>query len=280
MSIAKSDATATALPTVRPASQDGPVKEPRFLNGLIGIGTGFLILIIWEIAGKEINPLFASYPTQIAAELWRMTTGGQLLPAILESMYPFLTAFVLSAAIGIPVGIALGRSLLFRAAFGNYIVAIYMMPVIALIPLYMLWFGLGFMVKVAIIFTMAIFPIIINTWDGVSAVPKTMIELGQTFLASRTQVVCKIVLPAAVPFIMTGLRLAVGRGIVAMVVAEFFTGVSGLGALIIMAGNQFNTAGLFGPVVVLMLIGVGLTQLVSFIENKVAPWQKSTSASK
>lgn len=254
------------------------VKQSPLLQSLVGIGTGVALLAIWELAGKSINPLFASYPSQIAIELWRISTGGVLLPAVFDSAAPFLTGFLLAVLVGIPVGIALGRSVMFRAAFGNYIVALYMMPVIALIPIYMLWFGLGFAVKVAIIFTMSIFPIIINTWDGVSSVPKTMIELGQTFLASKWQIVFKIVLPASIPFIMTGIRLGIGRGIVAMIVAEFFTGVTGLGALIIMASNQFNTPGLFAPIFVLMLIGVGLTRLVGWIENVVAPWQSGVKA--
>lgn len=254
------------------------LKKSPLLQSLVGIGTGMALLVIWELAGKSINPLFASYPSQIAIELWRISTDGVLLPAVFDSAAPFLTGFLLAVLFGIPVGIALGRSVMFRAAFGNYIVALYMMPVIALIPIYMLWFGLGFAVKVAIIFTMSIFPIIINTWDGVSSVPKTMIELGQTFLASKWQIVFKIVLPASIPFIMTGIRLGIGRGIVAMIVAEFFTGVTGLGALIIMASNQFNTPGLFAPIFVLMFIGVGLTRLVGWIEHVVAPWQSGVKA--
>jgi ABC-type nitrate/sulfonate/bicarbonate transport system permease component len=251
------------------------LKKSSFLQNLVGVGTGIVLLLVWELAGKSINPLFASYPSQIAQELWRTTADGTLPHAVVDSAGPFIVAFALAILVGVPVGVMLGRSVVFRAAFGNYIVALYMMPVIALIPIYMLWFGLGFLVKVAIIFTMSIFPIIINTWDGVSSVPKTMVELGQTFLASNRQIVFKIVLPASIPFIMTGIRLGIGRGIVAMIVAEFFTGVTGLGALIIMASNQFNTPGIFAPIFVLMLIGVGLTRLVGWAEHAVAPWQDS-----
>lgn len=266
------DVNATMPAASRPSSGE-TFRKSALLQGLVGIVTGAALLLMWELAGKSINPLFASYPSQIGLELWNIAVDGTLLPAIFDSAAPFLVGFLLAVVVGIPIGVALGRSVVFRAAFGSYIVALYMMPVIALIPLYMLWFGLGFAVKVAIIFTMSIFPIIINTWDGVSSVPKTMIELGQTFLASKSQIVFKIVLPASVPFIMTGIRLGIGRGIVAMIVAEFFTGVTGLGALIIMASNQFNTPGLFAPIFVLMLIGVGLTRLVGWIEHMVAPWR-------
>lgn len=252
----------------------------RTVYNLVGVLSGIVLLAIWEVAGRAVNPLFASYPTQIAVELWKITTTGVLGPAILDSAMPFLTAMALAIVVGIPIGVALGQSILFRAAFGKYIIALYMMPIIALIPVYMLWFGLGFGVKVAIIFTMAIFPIIINTWDGVSSVPKSMVELGTTFLASPMQIIRLIVIPHTIPHIMTGIRLGLGRGIVAMIVAEFFTGVTGLGALIIMASNQFNTPGLFAPIIVLMLIGVALTQFVSYVEAKIAPWQKALSASK
>lgn len=247
----------------------------RTRNRYISLVTGLTLLLVWEVVGRQINPLFSSYPSAIAVELWDMTQRGVLLDATIESLQAFLVGYLLAAAIGIPIGLLLGRSSIMEAAFGNYVVAAYTMPIIALIPLFILWFGLGFAVKVAIIFTMGVFPVIINTWDGVRAVPKTLIEVGTTFVASQAAIMRKIIMPATVPYMMTGLRLAVGRGIVAMVVAEFFTAVSGLGALIIVAGNNFNTAGVFGPVVVLMLLGVGLTQLVGMLERKVAPWQQS-----
>jgi NitT/TauT family transport system permease protein len=147
------------------------------------------------------------------------------------------------------------------------------MPLVALVPLLILWLGLGFMVKVAIIFLMAVFPITINAWLGVRAVPKTLIEVGLSFVASPATILRRIVLPATLPYIMAGLRLAVGRAVVAMIVAEFFTSIGGLGGIIINSANNFDTATMFVPVIVIVLLAIGLNWLIGYFERRVAPWQ-------
>ena len=145
----------------------------------------FFVLGIWEIFGPQINPLFASYPSEILRAFWKMMESGRLPDAFLSSMQPLLVGYFLAALLGIPVGLLLGRSRVFDAAFGIYIIAGYSTPLIALIPLLMIWFGLGFTVKMVIIFLLAFFPICINTWVGVQAVPKTLLEVGTAFCASQ-----------------------------------------------------------------------------------------------
>jgi NitT/TauT family transport system permease protein len=120
---------------------------------------------------------------------------------------------------------------------------------------------------------MAVFPITINTWLGVAAVPKTLIEVGKSFVASDAVILRRIVLPATLPYIMAGIRLAVGRAVVGMVVAEFFSSMSGLGAIIITSANNFDTATMFVPIVVLMILAIGLNALIGVFERRVAPWQ-------
>ena len=236
-----------------------------------------VILTLWEIIGSRINPLFFSRPSVIAVEFWESLLSGELGDATLTSLRPLAFGYFL-CTLGIPIGILIGRFRVMEAAFGPFVTAAYSMPLVALIPLYVLWFGLGFTVKVAIVFTMGVFPVIINAWAGVKSVPKTLIEVGTAFVAPQRSILRSIVIPATIPHIMTGMRLAIGRCVVAVVVAEFFTAINGLGGLIINAGNQFNTAGIFVPVLVLMVIGVGLTQLIGSLEHKVAPWQRSIAA--
>ena len=132
------------------------------------------------------------------------------------------------------------------------------MPLVALVPLLILWLGLGFAVKVAVVFLMSLFPICINTWLGVTAVPKTLIEVGKSFVAPDFVILRRIILPATLPYIMAGIRLAVGRAVVAMVIAEFFTTISGLGAVIINSANNFDTATMFVPIIILMVMAIGL----------------------
>jgi ABC-type nitrate/sulfonate/bicarbonate transport system permease component len=128
-------------------------------------------------------------------------------------------------------------------------------------------------VKAAVIFLMALFPICINTWLGVKAVPKTLIDVGKSLVASNSVILRRIVLPATLPYIMAGIRLAVGRAVVGMVIAEFFTQISGLGGIIINAGNNFDTATMFVPIILLMILAVGLNWLIGWFEHVVAPWQ-------
>ncbi|MGW5383625.1 ABC transporter permease [Nocardia sp. NPDC003963] len=258
-----------------------PARPPfhrRHRSGSITLGSILVVMAFWEIVGRRMNPIFSSYPSAIARKFGVQIQSGLLPEALLDSLQPLLLGFLLAAAIGIPVGLLIGRYHAMDAALGVYVTAGYAMPLVALIPLFMLWFGLGFMVKVVIVVVMTVFPIIINTRAGVRAVPSTLTEVGTSFMASEFAIMRKIILPATVPHIMTGLRLGIGRAVIAIVIAEFFTAISGLGGQIILAGQRFDTAGLFVPVTVLMVLGVGLTQLVGWLEKKAAPWAASAQA--
>jgi ABC-type nitrate/sulfonate/bicarbonate transport system permease component len=248
-------------------------------SSVISIGSMAFILAIWEIFGREINPLFASYPSAIFAVGSHMVTDGELFHALIQSLQPLALGYFLAAAVGIPLGLLIGRYRWAEAGLGIYMTAGYATPLVALIPLFILWFGLGFVVKVVIVATLAVFPIAINTWAGAKAVPRTLIELGKTFVGSDFQIMTKIIIPATLPFIIVGLKLSVGRSIIAIVVAEFFTLLTGLGGIILKAGDSFDTARMFVPVVVLMALGIGLTWLVGWFENKVAPWQRELADS-
>jgi len=228
---------------------------------------------LWEWFGRDINPVFGSYPSAIAVAFWELTVSGQLGAALVQSLQPFVVGYGLAIVLGVPVGLVIGRFRVLEAAFGIYITAGYAMPLLALVPLLMLWLGLGFAVKVAVIFLMSVFPICINTWLGVRAVPKSLIEVGKSFVASDLTILRRIVLPATLPYIMAGIRLAVGRAVVGMIVAEFFTAISGLGAIIINSANNFDTAKMFVPVVILMVLATVLSWLIGQIERRIAPWQ-------
>ncbi|HEY7999612.1 MAG TPA: ABC transporter permease [Pseudolabrys sp.] len=231
------------------------------------------LLLLWEIFGRDVNPVFGSYPSAIAVAFWELLRTGQLGSALFESLQPFFVGYGLAIVAGIPIGLVIGRFRTVEAAFGIYVTAGYAMPLVALVPLLILWLGLGFAVKVAVVFLMSLFPICINTWLGVVAVPKTLIEVGKSFVAPDHVILRRIILPATLPYIMAGIRLAVGRAVVGMVIAEFFTTISGLGAVIINSANNFDTATMFVPIIILMVMAIGLNWLIGFVERKVAPWQ-------
>jgi ABC-type nitrate/sulfonate/bicarbonate transport system permease component len=258
--------------TAAPSAAEGGERRqlPRWAITLISVG---ILLVLWEIFGRRVNPVFGSYPSAIALAFWELARSGELWKALFESLQPFFAGYLLAIVLGVPLGLLIGRFRTAEAALGIYVTAGYAMPLVALVPLLILWLGLGFKVKVAVVFLMALFPICINTWLGVTAVPKTLIEVGKSFVAPDLVILRRIVLPATLPYIMAGVRLAVGRAVVAMVIAEFFTTISGLGAVIINSANNFDTATMFVPIIVLMLMAIGLNSLIGFVERKVAPWQ-------
>jgi len=240
---------------------------------LITLASVAVAILLWEWFGRDINPVFGSYPSAIAVAFWDLARSGMLGAATLESLRPFVVGYAAAIVFGVPLGLLIGRFRTAEAALGIYITAGYAMPLVALVPLLVLWLGLGFAVKAAVVFLMSVFPICINTWLGVAAVPKSLIEVGKSFVAPDSVILRRIILPATLPYIMAGVRLAVGRAVVAMVIAEFFTTISGLGAIIINSANNFDTATMFVPIVVLMVLAVGLNSLIGLVERRVAPWQ-------
>jgi NitT/TauT family transport system permease protein len=245
----------------------------RVPSWLITVASVALVLLVWEWFGRDVNPVFGSYPSAIALAFIDLVRSGKLGTALLESLQPFVAGYLLAIVLGVPLGLLIGRFRVAEAGLSIYITAGYAMPLVALVPLLVLWLGLGFAVKAAVVFLMSVFPICINTWLGVAAVPKSLIDVGKAFVAPNLVILTRIVLPATLPYIMAGIRLAVGRAVVAMVIAEFFTSISGLGAIIINSANNFDTATMFVPIVVLMVLAIGLNALIGWVERRVAPWQ-------
>jgi ABC-type nitrate/sulfonate/bicarbonate transport system permease component len=227
----------------------------------------------WEVLGRQVDPLFMSYPSAIAVAGAHMIATGELLVGLASSLRTLVVAFLIAAVIGTALGLLIGRYRMVDAATDWLVNALYATPLVAIIPLVILWFGLGNTAKTFIVTILALFPILINTTAGVRNVPKQLIDVGDAFAANERQIFTKIILPSALPYMMTGLRLGVGRAIIGMVVAEFFTAITGLGALIVKYGNQYDTASMFVPIFVLMLLGIALSFAVRRAEEWIAPWK-------
>jgi NitT/TauT family transport system permease protein len=143
---------------------------------------------------------------------------------------------------------------------------------VALVPLLVLWFGIYLKAKIIVVFLFAVFPILINTYQGVRECDKNMIEVARSFRSSERRMWIDVLLPFALPYIAAGIRLAIGRGLVGMVIAEFYTTISGLGFMITRYANVFEMDKVFVPVVVLMVMGVTLTTGLKWLERRLAPW--------
>ena len=237
-----------------------------------------IVLGAWEIAGNYVNPLFLSSPSAIAVAFYELLRSGELVAAIGASLLSFFLGVTFAIVVGIAIGVAMGRIRMVEYILEPYVNALYSTPSIALIPLFILWFGVGLMSKVIIIFTLSVFIVIINTFSGVKNLSQGVIDIGAAFGANERQIFWKVVLPAALPFIMTGLRLAVGRAVLAMIVAEFFTSIVGLGGMIVKYSNFFETAKMFVPIIVVSLLGVGFVELIKYTERRLAPWKETERA--
>jgi NitT/TauT family transport system permease protein len=150
--------------------------------------------------------------------------------------------------------------------------ALYSTPTVALVPILVLWFGIYMKAKVIVVFLFAVFPILINTYQGVRECDKNMLEVARSFRSSEGRMWQDVLLPFALPYIAAGVRLAIGRGLVGMVIAEFYTTISGLGFMITKYANVFEMDKTFVPVIVLMVLGVTLTSGLKYLERRIAPW--------
>jgi len=239
------------------------VARPSVVRALSLIAT----LLVWEWYGRGVDPIFLSYPTGILLAVPQMIASGELQSAMASSLTQFAIGFGLAIVFGVLVGLITGRYRMVEYAIDLQLSALYATPNVALIPLFMLWFGLGATAKIFIIFMAAFFPIVVTTQAGVKNVS-----------ASEWQVITKVVIPASLPFVMGGIRLGVGRAVVGMVVAEMFTAITGLGGLIVTYGNKFQTDRLFVIIICLALLGVGMTQGLKRLELRLARWKATERA--
>ena len=234
---------------------------------------------VWEWYGRGVDPVFLSYPTAIVAAVPKMIKTGELQTAFMSSVEGLVIGLVMAIVFGTLVGLVMGRYRLIDQLLDIQVSALYSTPNVALIPLLILWFGIGLASKLAIVFLAAFFPIVVNTYSGVRNVGRGLVEIALAEGADEPKVFTKIIVPAALPFIMTGIRLAMPRAVVGMVVAELFTAVTGLGGAIVTYGNAFATDKLFVIIIVLALLGVSLTESLRFLERRLAPWKETERAS-
>jgi NitT/TauT family transport system permease protein len=232
------------------------------------------VLLAWELLSRFVVPSqFLPPPSAIVSAFVATTRSGELPRQLWQSASVLVTGFGLAIVSGLAVGTAMGMFRAVRRILDPYVSAFYAMPTVALIPLVIIWLGLGFEAKVFLTWLVAVFPVIINAEIGVASVPPAFIETARAFGCSRWQVFRRVVLHATVPFFIAGVRLGLGRALVGVVVAEMFTALAGLGYLIVLYGNTFRTAELFVPILVLAVISIAITNLIQRLERRIAPWR-------
>ena len=254
-----------------------PVNKPSWWErpALFRYGFVLLILIVWQIVGPFINPIFFTYPTKIAVAFYETTMSGELPYFLGQSLEVMVYGLSIALIVGIPLGIAMARIRWMDWALDLPINALYATPLVAVVPLLVLWFGIYLKAKIIVVFLFAVFPVLINTYQGVRECDKNMLEVAHSFRSSEWRVWCDVLLPFALPYIIAGTRLAIGRGLIGMIIAEFYTTISGLGFMITRYANVFEMDKTFVPVIVLMVLGVSLTSLLKWIGRRIAPWSSA-----
>jgi NitT/TauT family transport system permease protein len=242
------------------------------LNLAIRLVSVAVFLVLWEITGRGIDPVLFTTPSAVAVAAVEMIRSGELWTYLYPSLVVLLYGFTLAVVFGIGIGLLLARYWVLDVALSVYITFLYSIPSVALVPLIVLWAGYEQTAKVIILFMFAFFPMVINTYQGVKAVDPKLIEVGRAFRCNEGQLWANIVIPASLPFIVTGLRLALGRGLIGMVLADLYTALSGVGYLIARTAATYQVNRMFVPIVTLGLLGVTLTALLRLIEKYVAPW--------
>jgi NitT/TauT family transport system permease protein len=233
-----------------------------------------LFLGLWQWYGSSVNPILFSPPTKIAHEFWVLTKDGTLPKALLQSLRVFGIGLGCAIAVGIPLALVWARFQVVDWAIQAYINALYATPLVALVPLLVLWFGFGLKAKSVIVFSFGVFPLLLTVYQGARSVDPELLEVSRSFRLSELQTWRHVILPSSVPFIAAGLNLAVGRALVGLIIAEFYTSAGGLGYLVLTAGNTFQTAKMFVPIIVVMVLGVLLLGATRALKRRVAPWSE------
>ena len=246
--------------------------------GLIRGSSVVAVILLWEFFGRDVNPLFLSYPSAIARATVQLLAAGEFQRQALGSLQVYAIGLSAALALGIFLGLLMGRYRLAEYLLDPYVYALDATPRVALIPLLLLWFGLGASARIAVVFLSGIFPVLMNTFSGVRTVSAGMVEVGRAYGAREGMIFTKIIIPASLPFIMAGIRLAVGRALIGIITAEMFAAVTGLGALLIRYSSALATDKFFVPVIFLSLLGVVLSRAVEALERKMAPWKKTERA--
>lgn len=249
----------------------------RSWMSLVGLLAVVVFLGLWEWAADTnvINPLFTSSPSRIVKELGNLVSTGQLWPNIWISGQEFLIGFGIAIVVAIPLGILIGWYRPVEAVFSPFVSFLNSVPRIALLPLLIIWVGIGIQLKISVVFLSAVVAILINTIAGIKALDPQLLTMARSFEASDFKIFRRIALPGSVPYILSGIRLGLGHALIGVVVGELYAANSGIGHLISVAGNTFQTDLVFAGVVIIAVFGLIFTWVLTRIERHFQSWRQS-----
>ncbi|GGG34013.1 ABC transporter permease [Chelatococcus composti] len=268
------DLQASPAAASRPVVFRGGLFVPR-THRLIGFAALVALILLWQAASSLgwVSPVLAPSPGEVIDALWRMALSGELATHLSASLLRLAGGFAIGVTAGIAFGMAIGLSSLVRSPGATLVAALFPIPKIALLPLFILWFGIGESSKVATIAFGTFFPTVIATYGAVDNVDRSLVRMGRSFGLSSFAIISKIILPGALPGILSGLRIASSIGIVLLIAAEMIGANEGVGAMVLAAGNLMQSDRLLAGVVVLSLLGLAVSGLIGAIEKRLLAWR-------
>ncbi len=231
------------------------------------------LAILWEVAGRTLDSVLIPPLSQISAAWWRLLVSGKLLSNLTMSLATLIAGFFLAVLFGVVIGLLMGRFRAVEHFLDLYVNALMSAPTTAFVPVLILWFGLGVESRIAVVFLFAVFVIIINTMTGVKQVDSVFVEMARSFGAKEKEIFFKIILPAAMPAIMAGVRLGMGRAVKGMVTAEMLLTLTGIGAMIMQYGSAFATDSLFAVILTILIIAMITMKLVQWLDQRLTGWK-------
>jgi NitT/TauT family transport system permease protein len=273
MTLAPAENKIAAAPGADAVSRASVLRRSE--NFLLGAGAVIAFLLFWQLAVALgwVNPLFTSSPSRIAVAALQMFRDGTIYPDLVVSGEEFGLGYGLAVLVGVPLGVGMGWYSRLNAMLDPFVSALYATPRIALMPLVIIWFGIDLKAKIAIIFLSTVFPILVNTMTGVRTMDRDFVKVARSFGASDGQLFKTVALPSSVPNLLTGLRLGLGHALIGIVVGEMYGSTAGIGYMMQVAGQTFQTDKVMVGLVIIAGAGMALTGVLKMIERRFDAWR-------
>lgn len=235
---------------------------------------GFFLL--WEWVSTyvvTVDPFFFTQPSKIAVAAKELFSGSQLWKDLAVSSKAFLWGFSFAVLIGIPLGVVMGWRRRAEYTLDPFLTALYASPLVALAPLLIIIFGVGLTGKAVLVFLLSVFPFIFNSFAGVKSTDRLLVNVVRSFGGREKDIYCKVILPSILPYMVAGARIAIGRGIVGIIVGEFYAASEGIGFAISRFGDTYRLPEMFAAILLLMIVAVIFTEGLRKLESMLAPWR-------
>jgi ABC-type nitrate/sulfonate/bicarbonate transport system permease component len=279
--------TTAARPATRPVPRVGARRPTggstrrrrlalsRWQRTLFTIVNLAIFCLVWEygVILLDIKPIIAPTFSAVVAEIGELHQEGVLVPNLLISLRVYLVGMALAIALSIPLGLLLGGVKALDRVISPYLWVIYTTPLIILMPLILLWVGINDTARVLLVFISAVPAIVVVVMEGVKTVEPSLLRAARSFGASKTTLFVKVILPSTIPFIATGVKMGVSRGLIGLFVGELFTSADGIGYIIELAGKTFNTARVYGMLFVFVLFSVAMVGAAQYVERRLSVWR-------